>query len=354
VRRTGGAPSSGDRGRNQPGPRRTGQAPGALSPASQRLADKATKRRKRGWIALVAVLVLVLAAAGVGWWFGPGPGGNVRIPQVAGKSVSQARQMLEAEGLRAADRTGVRFDTVIAKGRVSATAPAAARVVQKGTAIQILVSNGPKMIALPAIVGQSASTAQAALDDDFDLQDPQYQFSADVPKDTVIAATGRGAGGTTVDLSSVTEYGERGPVTLTVSLGAVPDVTGKTVGQAQAALEAVGLTLGTQDSRYSDDVPTGQVLSASAHDDPAVKGTAVDVVVSKGPTPITLPEVEGASINQATSTLEALGLKVSYPDCTNVLCSFYDWKANLPVKSTDPAPGTTVHKGDTITLSYPQ
>jgi beta-lactam-binding protein with PASTA domain/tRNA A-37 threonylcarbamoyl transferase component Bud32 len=352
-RRTGGAPSS-DRGRNQPGPRRTGQAPGAFSPASQRLADKAAKRRKRGWIALVVFVVLALAAAGVGWWFGPGPGGNVRIPQVAGKSVSQARQMLEAEGLRAADRTGARFDTVIAKGRVSATAPAAARVVQKGTAIQILVSNGPKMIALPAIVGQSVFTAQAALDDDFDLQDPQYQFSADVPKDTVIAATGRGTGGTTIDLSSVPEYGERGPVTLTVSLGAVPDVTGKTVGQAQAALEAVGLTLGTQDSRYSDDVPTGQVLSSSAHDDPAVKGTAVDVVVSKGPTPITLPKVEGASINQATSTLEALGLKVSYPDCTNVLCSFYDWKANLPVKATDPAPGTTVYKGDTVTLSYPQ
>ncbi|OII35128.1 hypothetical protein BIU98_04160 [Curtobacterium sp. MMLR14_010] len=353
-RRTGGAPTASDRGRNQPGPRRTGQTPGALSPASQRLADKAAKRRKRGWIALVVFLVLALAAAGVGWWFGPGPGGNVRIPQVAGKSVSQARQMLEAEGLRTADRTGARFDTVVAKGRVSATAPAAARVVQKGTAIQILVSNGPKMIALPAIVGQSVSTAQAALDDDFDLQDPQYQFSADVAKDTVIAATGRSTGGETVDLSSVSEYGQRGPVTLTVSLGAVPDVTGKPVADAQAALAAVELTVGTQEARFSDDVPDGQVISATPRDDPAVKGTAVDLVVSKGPTPITLPDVHGATINQATSTLEALGLKVSYPDCTNVLCGFYDWKSLLPVRSTDPGGGATVHKGDTIALAYDQ
>jgi len=341
-------------GRNTPGPRRTGVDPNALSPAGQRLADKSTKRRKRGWILLVVVVVLALVGAGIGWYLGPGPGGNVRIPQVAGKSVSQARQLLEAQGLQAADKTGTRFDAVVAKGQVSATAPAASREVRKGTSVQILVSNGPKMIALPAIVGQSVSTAQAALDDDFDLQDPQYQFSADVAKDTVIAATGRDADGNGVDLTTVTEYGERGPITLTVSLGPVPDVVGKSAADAQAALEAVDLTVGSQDEQYSDDVPEGQVISAKPQDDPAVRGTAVDLVVSKGPAPIALPDVHGKTINQATSTLENLGLKVSVPDCTNILCGFYDWKASLPVTSTDPAAGTTVHKGDTITLAYDQ
>ncbi|MCJ1715324.1 Stk1 family PASTA domain-containing Ser/Thr kinase [Curtobacterium sp. VKM Ac-2922] len=342
------------RGRNAPGPRRTGQAPGVLSPASQRLADKTAKRRKRGWIALVVFVVIVIVGAGLGWWFGPGPGGNVRIPEVAGKSVSQARQMLEAEGLRAADRTRARFDAVVAKGEVSATAPAARHEVRKGTSVQILVSNGPKMITLPAIVGQSATTAQAALDDDFDLQDPQYQFSADVPKDTVIAATGRDTDGTTVDLTTVQEYGERGPITLTVSLGAVPDVTGKSVDDARAALQDVDLTVGTQTDQFDEDVPSGQVISAKAEADPVVKGTAIDLVVSKGPAPITLPDVTKQTINQAASTLEALGLKVSYPDCKNVLCGFYDWKSTLPVTGTDPGANATVHKGDTVRLSYDQ
>ncbi|MFJ3383302.1 MULTISPECIES: Stk1 family PASTA domain-containing Ser/Thr kinase [unclassified Curtobacterium] len=345
---------TGGRGRNAPGPRRTGQAPGALSPAAQRLADKSTKRRKRGWIALVVVVALILAGAGFGWYFGPGPGGNVRIPQVAGKSVSQARQMLEAEGLQAAAKTRARFDAVVAKGQVSATAPAAAREVRKGTSVQILVSDGPKMITLPAIVGQSVSTAQAALDDDFDLQDPRYQFSDEVAKDTVIAATGRDTDGNAVDLTKVQTYGERGPVTLTVSLGAVPDVTGKTAADAKAALEAVELTVGAQDEQYSEDVPEGQVISAKAEADPAVQGTAIDLVVSKGPAPITLPDVQGKTLNQATSTLENLGLKVSYPDCKNVLCSFYDWKSTLPVTSTDPGANATVHRGDTITLAYDQ
>ncbi|WP_420367348.1 Stk1 family PASTA domain-containing Ser/Thr kinase [Curtobacterium sp. L1-20] len=346
------APARG--GRNTPGPRRTGAQPGALSPAAQRLADKSAKRRKRGWIVLAVVLFVAIVGGTIGWALGPGPWGNVRIPEVAGKSVSQARQLIEAQGLHTARATGARFDAVVAKGQVSTTKPAAEREVRKGTAVQIVVSDGPRMIALPAIVGQPISTVTAALDDDFTLQDDQYQFSADATKDTVIAATGRGTDGATVDLGTAGTYGERGPVTLTVSLGPVPDVVGKTVDAATTALDAVGLTLGAQEGKYSDDVPQGQILSATPAADPVVKGTAIDVVVSKGPTPITLPDVHGKTIDDATATLQQLGLEVSVPDCTNILCGFYDWKSSLPVEATDPAPGATVYRGDTVTLSYKQ
>lgn len=339
-----------------PGPRRTGAQPGVLSPAGQRLADLSAKRRKRGWIALSVFVVLLLIGAGFGWYFGPGPGGNVRIPEVTGKSVSQARQLLEAQGLHAASKTGTRFDAVVAKGQVSVTKPAAEREVQKGTSVQLVVSNGPRMIALPAIVGQPISTVTAALDDDFELQDNRYEFSADAAKDTVIAATGRASGGKALDLTAVKAYGETGPVTLTVSLGAVPDVVGTTVDEASAALDDVGLILGARTEEYSETVPSGQIVSAEVQDSPAVRGTAIDVVVSKGPAPITVPEdgVVGATINEATATLEGLGLKVAVPDCTNILCGFYDWKSKLPVTGTDPGAGATVYRGDTVTLSYDQ
>jgi serine/threonine-protein kinase len=340
--------------RGAPGPRRTGSDPTALSPAGQRLADKSAKRRKRGWIALVVVLVLALAGAGVAAWFGPGPGGNVRIPAVAGKTVSQARELLRANGLQTAASTRSRPDAEVAAGRVSATQPPVSREVRKGTAIRIVVSSGPRMLDLPTIVGQSVTTADAALDDDFALQDPREEFSADVPEGSVIAATGRGADGEPVDLSTVEEYPERGPVTLTVSLGAVPDVVGSTVEAARTTLETAGLTLGAQQQRYDDDAPAGQVVSATVTADPAVRGTPVDVVVSKGPVPITLPDVRGTDLARASDTLEALGLEVTYPQCTNILCRLYDWKHSIPVKTTDPAPGTTVHKGDTVTLGYDQ
>ncbi|PYY35894.1 Stk1 family PASTA domain-containing Ser/Thr kinase [Curtobacterium sp. MCBD17_030] len=342
------------RNRNTPGPRRTGAVTATLSPAGQRLADKSAKRRRRGWIALVIVLVLAVVGAGIAAWYGPGPGGNVRIPAVAGKTVSQVRQALVSNGLRSAEATTSRPDLQVAAGLVTATQPPADREVRKGTAIRIVVSSGPRMISLPTIVGQSVSTARAALDDDFDLQDPQYRFSADVPTDTVIAATGRDSSGA-VDLTTVEQYPERGPVTLTVSLGAVPDVAGETVADATATLQGVGLVLGSQTQQFSETAPAGQVISAAPADDPVVKGTAIDVVVSKGPAPITMPrDLEGKTIDEATATLQALGLKVSYPDCTNILCGFYDWKSKLPVTTTNPGAGATVHKGDTIALSYDQ
>ncbi|PZE69033.1 Stk1 family PASTA domain-containing Ser/Thr kinase [Curtobacterium sp. MCBD17_021] len=346
-------PSRRPGGRSAPGPRRTGAVAATLSPAGQRLADKSAKRRKRGWTALVVVVVLALVGAGIAAWYGPGPGGNVRIPAVAGKTVQQVRQVLASNGLQAAAATRSEPDRTIEAGLVTATQPPADRTVRKGTAIRIVVSSGPRMIALPAIVGQSVTTAQAALDDDFDLQDVRYQFSADVGADTVIAATGRGDDGP-VDLTTVEQYPEGAPVALTVSLGAVPDVTGKTVDDARATLEGVGLALGAQARQFSDTVPAGQVISATPAADPAVEGTAVDVVVSDGPVPIALPDVRGATIDEARATLEASGLEVTYPDCTNILCGFYDWESKLPVRSTDPAPGTTVHKGDTVTLTYQQ
>jgi eukaryotic-like serine/threonine-protein kinase len=344
-------------GRNAPGPRRTGPTPdaGALSPAGERLADKSSRRRRRGWIWFAIVAVVVLVAAGVGFWFGPGPGGHVRIPAVAGKTVSQATQLLEANGLHAGSTTAQQYDAVVAKGSVSATKPAARREVTKGTTVELVVSQGPRMITLPSIVGQPISTVRDALKPNFRLQTLKYQFDADAAKDTVIAATGQNTDGSNLDLTTVKTYGQRGPVTLTVSLGAVPDVTGQSLADATQKLQSVNLTVGPNPSeQYSDTVPDGAVISQSSADDPVVRGSAIDLVVSKGPAPITMPDVTNKTIDQAQSTLEGLGLKVTYPDCTNVLCSFYNWKATLPVSATDPAAGTTVHKGDTIKLEYKQ
>ncbi|WP_235510769.1 protein kinase domain-containing protein [Curtobacterium sp. Leaf261] len=347
-----GADRHGQRPTGPNGRRHSGQA---LSPAAERLADKSGRRRKRGWIALAIIVVLVLVAGGVAWYLGPGPGGNVRIPAVTGKSVSEARQLLEARGLHTDRATSSRHDADIDEGEVSATRPSATATVRKGTSVRLVVSSGPRLISLPAIVGQPLSTVTAALDDDFSLEKPSYRFDPDAAKDTVLAVEGVNEDGSGLDLTTVQTYPERQPIRLTVSLGAVPDVVGKTAADATTTLQGVGLTVSDQQTgKYSDDVPTGQVIATTIQDDPVVEGSQVVLTVSKGPAPISLPDVTGKTISQAASTLEALGLKVSYPDCTNILCSFYDWKSSLPVSGMDPGANATVHKGDTVTLSYKQ
>jgi serine/threonine-protein kinase len=89
---------------------------------------------------------------------------------------------------------------------------------------------------------------------------------------------------------------------------AVPDVTGKTVKQARAALTAVHLTVDKKKSAYSDTVPSGHVIST----DPASGarlhvGTGVTLVVSKGVRPVQVPDVTGMPLNKAEQALTRAG-----------------------------------------------
>jgi serine/threonine-protein kinase len=102
-------------------------------------------------------------------------------------------------------------------------------------------------------------------------------------------------------------------VTLVVSKGpqrfATPKLVGQTVPQARAALGKVNLSMGKQTPRYDDAVPAGQILSQSKPaGTPLAKGSSVDVVVSRGPRPIKVPDLRGGQVDEVTSELSALGL----------------------------------------------
>jgi eukaryotic-like serine/threonine-protein kinase len=103
-------------------------------------------------------------------------------------------------------------------------------------------------------------------------------------------------------------------VRLTVSDGPasvpVPDVTEFTTEQAIRILSAGGLRLGTIDSVAAQQ-PAGVVLSTR----PAVgsslpSGRTVDLVVSRGPANIRVPNVVGLDRTVARQALEAAGLRV--------------------------------------------
>ena len=72
-----------------------------------------------------------------------------------------------------------------------------------------------------------------------------------------------------------------------VSLGAlVPDVVGQPQNDAEAAIEAAGLTVGTITQQHSNSVPAGSVISQDPVGGTQVApGSAVDLVVSLGAAP---------------------------------------------------------------------
>jgi beta-lactam-binding protein with PASTA domain/tRNA A-37 threonylcarbamoyl transferase component Bud32 len=140
-----------------------------------------------------------------------------------------------------------------------------------------------------------------------------------------------------------------GTVTVTYSKGLdrrpVPDVRGKDPGAATALLTGRGLTVSTQPFEYSSTVPEGKVIRT----DPAAGAklkprTAVKLYVSKGPQPIGVPDLQGKTQAEATSTLEGLGFRVAFTS------SFSDKVPQGTVISNQPNSGTAA-KGATVTLN---
>ena len=137
-------------------------------------------------------------------------------------------------------------------------------------------------------------------------------------------------------------------VALVVSKGrrpaTVPDVKGMTVADATAALQKAGLVLGTTTEDYSDSVESGKIISS----DPAAGasghfyGDSVSIVVSKGSEMVTVPDVSSMKQDEAVAALKAAGLVVKIERVFGI--------PFISPLSTNPAAGTSVRRGSTVTL----
>ena len=141
---------------------------------------------------------------------------------------------------------------------------------------------------------------------------------------------------------------ERGNfVTIVVSTGPskvrVPDVLGESRDQAVSELTAAGLKANVVPVNSLEDVNTVLATAPKAGTE-VIVGTSIRVNVSKGPKPITVPNVIGMPFESAESTLQGAGFAVSREDVDD---------ADQPegvVVGQNPAAGTQQGKGSVITL----
>ncbi|MGI8686192.1 MAG: PASTA domain-containing protein [Acidimicrobiales bacterium] len=173
---------------------------------------------------------------------GPPPRG---VPDLAGTDQPTAEQRLRDAGF--APKVVPQPDEVQAKGAVLDWSPKG--LLAKGTEITVTVSSGPVPREIPDVTGKSYEEAAAAITA-VNLKPQQNEvFSADVDKGLVVS-TKPGAGKPVDRDSVVTVNVSKGPDTV-----AVPDVTGKSVADATAALQAAGLQVSGTGGR-----PKGQTV----------------------------------------------------------------------------------------------
>ena len=90
------------------------------------------------------------------------PVGTVAVPNVVGTSQSAASTSISAASLAVGTVTQANSATV-ASGNVISESPAAGTVVNKGSAVNLVVSIGPLMVSVPNVVGQSQAAAGSSL-----------------------------------------------------------------------------------------------------------------------------------------------------------------------------------------------
>ncbi|MDY2628560.1 MAG: Stk1 family PASTA domain-containing Ser/Thr kinase [Lachnospiraceae bacterium] len=231
----------------------------------------------------------------------------VNIPRsILGKTEKAATKALEALGLLVKVEHG---DSEVDAGYVYDCSPGVDQQVKKGETVTIYVSLGSNEVEVPVpnIVNQTLELAKSMLKDaNLSEGEISYEFS-DRDYGTVLRQNP--AGGVKLkEGSSVDIVVSKGPETVYVK---VPYLINMTKDEAESALEAEGLKLGSVDEEYDDNVEAGKVISQSKSADTEVEeNESIDIVISKGRKIIQseVPQIIGLSESEARQKLSENGL----------------------------------------------
>ena len=308
-----------------------------------------TAPRKGPGVGLWATfIVAAVAAIGVAiWLFMPRGPMILTVGDVRGLTLDQAQLELTDSGFVVADATEEAFDEEIPVGLVVGTTPEAGAEVIEGTEITIVLSIGVEPTALPPLVGLSLSEATARLSDaQLELGEVTYEYSETSEKDAVMSVSDSQGGA----VAPNTELEPGVSINLVVSAGALPNVVGLTVEEAEALLSDAGLVgVVGGDGQFSDSIAEGLVIDYVRPQGIQLRpGDTVTLTVSRGPELISIPDdLVGATIQDAVDALEALELRVEvrseYPETA--------WDEPFArVTSLEPGEGQQVPKGTLVII----
>jgi len=211
----------------------------AEAPTRYRSGEPATtvqpRRRRRKRRVAIAIIVLVLAAV-AGWavyafLLAPGP----TVPKVVGQSRADATGAVRDQGLKPV--VHYVWADKFAAGEVARQAPHGGASVDDGVKVDLWVSRGPLHIPAPDLSGLAAGVARSQLEARSLSSSRHRAASKTTPKGQIFRQD-PAAGATVQRGDTVAFWVSSGPPRITV-----PDVVGRSQGDAKAALEAEGFTV---------------------------------------------------------------------------------------------------------------
>ena len=209
----------------------------------------------------------------------------VKVPDLEGKSQSEARDALKNAGLEAGNVTQ-EDSAAVAKDRILYTNPSAGTSVERGTTVDLVVSTGRASV--PDVSGQDEATAKKTIEDaGLKFKRGDDVASADVEQGKAVSSDPAAGSSASVG-DTVTVHFSSGaaatPTPAPTTMVTVPsNLNGKTAEEAEAELQKVGLTVGNRVQQSSDKVDAGKVIGTDPKAGTQVPpGSSVNLTVSTG------------------------------------------------------------------------
>jgi serine/threonine-protein kinase len=273
---------------------------------------------KPNWFLVALAVVMVVAVALTGWYFSQTT--YVPVPELVGQDLKVAQRTAAAQGFQVKTAPG-EHDEKVAEGLVLRTDPGRNVEVERGAALTLVPSLGPKRVLVPNVEGMSEPEARTAIGKaGLDVNRVARQANQEIERGKVIR--------TSPDVGEKVK--ENSKVNLYVSAGLVmPDVGGMPKDEAANYLGTQGFQVQVNevDDKAEPCTVIAQAPKAKAEVD---KGAQAMITVSRCQTDFwdwfrgdnqdnearddqefqLVPSVVGKNTGDARNELQGLGFRV--------------------------------------------
>ncbi|MEG2016900.1 MAG: Stk1 family PASTA domain-containing Ser/Thr kinase [Clostridium sp.] len=233
---------------------------------------------------------------------------NPKVPAIMGIKEADAKAKVEEEGLTFVVLGKEKSDEPV--GTIIAVFPNEGTEVKKKSEVRVRISNGPEEKGVPEVLGLGKSVAQNQIvNAGFKVGTITEEYDDEVPVDAVIS----------IDPAPGTMAKKGSTVNIVISKGSkvnyskAPDLTNKTLSEAESILAVSNLKLGNQSPVQTEDKSKdGKIFNQSIDKGTKVQeGTAIDVnyyqYVDPDAGKVEVKNVTGKTVAEAISELKALG-----------------------------------------------
>ncbi|OLS01713.1 serine/threonine-protein kinase PrkC [Tissierella creatinophila DSM 6911] len=218
---------------------------------------------------------------------------EVIVPNFVGMPIEEAEKKAKDLDLKLVIKDRIQSDE-FEEGKVVKQNQEKNSKVKSGYTIEVVISEGGKLIRVPSFVNQTLDEAMDKIEElGFELGETKYEFSDTFPTETIMEQRPE----------AYTYLAKGDKVILVISKGEeiksviMPRVVGRNITEAKNKILSLGLTIGNIKEEYNNDYPEGVVYFQSYDEGRELKlNTSIDLYVSKGkqfipePTPEPKPE----------------------------------------------------------------